>query len=118
MRCVVAAVTRGFCVHLASSLVLGWCAAAAAAEVSASPPRPGLLTNLFQLRRGADQEPSVVHPFRIVADVCDADSASGVLVLRDPSGVEFIRLNLQGRTIEPGATVCLEGKGCGLRPMN
>jgi signal transduction histidine kinase len=115
---VVAAVACGFGVLLAALLVFGLCAAAAAAEEPGSPPQPEWLTNLFQLRRCADQAPAVVHPFRIVADVLDADSASGVLVLRDLSGVEFIQLDLQGRAIEPGATVCLEGKGCGLKPKS
>ena len=113
----VAPVSRGFCV-LAALLTPGLCAAVAATENPASPPQLDLLTNLFQLRGCAGQEPAVVHPFRIVAEVCDVDSASGVLVLRDPSGVEFIRLDLQGRTIEPGATVCLEGKGCGVKPKS
>jgi signal transduction histidine kinase len=90
------------------------CAAASAAEAP-NPAPPELLTNLFQLRHAANLEPAVVLPFRIVADVWDVDSASGVLVLHDPSGVEFIRLALQGRAIEPGATVCLEGRGCGLK---
>ncbi len=118
MRCVVVApVNRGFCV-LAALLTCGLCAAVAAAEKPASPAQAELLTNLFQLRRCAHQEQAVVHPFRIAADVCDVDSAGGVLVLRDLSGVEFIRLDLQGRAIEAGATVCLEGKGCGLKPKS
>ncbi|MGA2542386.1 MAG: carbohydrate-binding protein [Verrucomicrobiota bacterium] len=118
MRCVVVApVTRRLCV-LAALLTGGLGATVAAGEKPASPPQPELLTNLFQLRRCANQEPAVVQPFRIVADVCDVDCASGVLVLRDLSGVEFIRLDLQGRTIEPGARVCLEGKGCGFKPKS
>ena len=93
MRCVVvAAVVRGFCVLAAALQVFGLCAAATAAEQPVSPPQPEWLTNLSQLRHCAEQAPAMVHPFRIVAEVCEADSASGVLVLRDPSGVEFIRL--------------------------
>jgi len=49
-----------------------------------------------------------------MADVCDADEGAGVLALRDASGVEFIRLNPGGRKLEPGATVCLEGKNCAI----
>src|ERR1019366_3299944 len=100
------------------ALLFALCAAATAAEQPGSPPQPEWLTNLFQLRHCAEQAPAVVHPFRIVAEVCEADSASGVLVLRDPSGVEFIRLDLQDRVIEPGATVCLEGRGYGLKPRS
>jgi signal transduction histidine kinase len=83
---------------------------APAAEI-ASPPQPELLTNLFQLRQEAEHERLVVHPFRIVADVIDADCKGGVLLLRDASGVEFIRGGFGARDIEPGATVCLEGTG-------
>jgi hypothetical protein len=86
VRCVVATVTGGFGV-LAGVLL---CAPASAAEAP-NPTQPELLTNLFQLRHAANLEPAVVLPFRIVADVWDVDSASGVLVLRDLSGVEFIR---------------------------
>jgi signal transduction histidine kinase len=100
------------------ALLFALCAAATAAEQPGSPPQPEWLTNLFQLRHCAEQAPAVVHPFRIVAEVCEADSASGVLVLRDPSAVEFIRLDLQDRVIEPGATVCLEGRGYGLKPRS
>ena len=73
------------------------------------------LTNLLQLRRCAVQETVEAHPFRIVADVFDADPSAGVLVLRDASGTEFIKLELHGQQLKPGATVSLEGKGCGIR---
>ena len=86
-----------------------------AAEIPGRPP-DGLITNLVQLRNWADQNPSVVHPCRIVAEVCDMDCADGVLVLQDASGAEFIRLNHVDRGIEPGETVRLEGDGCSPRP--
>lgn len=60
---------------------------------AASPP-PELLTNLFQLREEAEHGDVAVHPFRIVADVIDADGQTGALLLRDVSGAEFIRENL------------------------
>ena len=88
------------------------------AEDADAAGTPDLLTNLFQLRRSAEQPSSVVHPFRIVADVLDVDSKNGVLVLRDASDVEFIQLDLRGQKIEPGATVRLEGKGCGVIPKS
>ncbi len=116
MRRAVAAATGGFCV-LATVLVSGLNLSAIAGVTSTLEP-PYWLTNLVQLRRCAEQEPSVVHPFRIVAEVYDVDTASDVLVLRDPSGVEFIKIELQGRDIEPGATVCLEAKGCGVKPKD
>jgi signal transduction histidine kinase len=116
MRCaVIVMVTRGFCA-LAALLMLGMFASAATAAESGGSPEPELLTNLFQLRHYAEQETMVVHPFRIVADVCDADGVAGVLVLRDASDAEFIRLPLRGRDITPGSSVCLEGSGCGLTP--
>ena len=98
--------------------MFGLCAAAAPAEGFGTLPQPQLLTNLFQLRRCAEQEPAVAHSFRIVADVCDADCAAGVLALRDASGMEFIQLNLQGQEIKPGATVCLEANGYACKPKS
>ena len=85
--------------------------------------RPEMLTNLFQLRAEAEHErlayaetkhanvsPTMataqrrlaVHPFRIVAEVMDADSKTGV---------EFMRVDFGALDIQPGATVCLEGAG-------
>lgn len=106
---VVAAIRRGFRALTAVLAIVAW-AATALAEEPACPP-PELLTNLFQLRCCANQDPAVVHPFRIVADVVDADPADGVLVLRDSSAVEFLQLDLQGRTFIPETTVRLEGQG-------
>jgi signal transduction histidine kinase len=88
-------------------LMLALLSAVAPAGEVAAP----LLTNLFQLREQAEHERLVVHPFRIVADVIDADCKAGVLLLRDASGVEFIRGDFGAGDIEPGATVCLEGTG-------
>jgi signal transduction histidine kinase len=99
-------------------LMLALLSAAAAAVEVASPPQPELLTNLFQLREKAEHERLVVHPFRIVADVIAADCRAGVLLLRDASGVEFIREDFGARDIEPGATVCLEGKGNTVKPRS
>jgi len=115
-RVVVAAATCGFCA-LAALLMSGLCWPAIAGGTDPLES-PALLTNLFQLRLCAGQKPSVLHPFRITADVLDTDSASDVLALRDSSGSEFIQLDLRGRTIEPGATVCLEGMGCGVKPKS
>jgi signal transduction histidine kinase len=113
-------------------LMLGLLSATAAVGEAASPPQPELLTNLFQLRAEAEHErlayaetkhanvsPTMataqrrlaVHPFRIVAEVMDADSKTGVLLLRDASGVEFMRVDFGALDIQPGATVCLEGAG-------
>ena len=94
-------------------LVLPLCAMCVAAV--ADEAQPELLTNLFQLRRCAEESPHVVHPFRIVAHVMDADSTRGVLALRDESGTEFIRVGLTNRDIEPGAIVCLEGSGSAVK---
>jgi len=113
MHCVVAsAVMRLFCVPAVSLICLLRFPAAAAETVTTSPPE--VLTNLFELRRHAGREPSVVHPFRIVADVIDVDASKGVLVVRDSSGVEFIRAGFTNRDVVPGARVRLEGSGCGV----
>lgn len=100
---------------LAAVLILGSCLRVKA-EGTNTPVTPTLLTNLSQVRLSARQKPLVVHPFRIVADVLDVDAASGTLVLRDSSGIEFIQLDLQGRDVKAGTTVSFEGKGCGFVP--
>src|SRR5579871_1699034 len=81
---------------LGGLLVLGWCPAAMAVETGGWEA-PGLVTNLFQLRRCADLGSPAFRPFRISAEVLDVDSASGVLALGDSSGVEFLKLDLGGR---------------------
>src|SRR4051812_14065105 len=106
---------RGFSAFAALFLICGW-RAVLAAEQPALPPRPALLTNLFQLRTCAEQQPGMVHPIRVTAEVCWADCPRGVLVLRDSTCVEFIALDLKGRVIGPGATVSLEADGYGLKP--
>ena len=109
---VVAAVTRGSCA-LPVLFVLGLLGIIPMAQSALLEPE--LLTNLFQLRQSADEEPPVVHSFRIVAEVCDVDPTCGMLVLRDASGAEFIRLDLPDQRIEPGTTVCFEGEGCAFK---
>lgn len=95
-----------------------WAGSATAVESPAGPPQPELLTNLSQLRRCAERQPMVPHEFEILAEVLDADSAHSVLVLRDDSGVEFIRVGFKGPAPKPGAMVCLEGKACGFKPRS
>lgn len=107
-------VRRGFRA-LAALLLSGWTAAAMAQE-QARPAPQGLLTNLSQLRACAEQQPQLARPFRIVGEVRDTDSTNGVLVLSDASGLEFMALPVKGPALELGATVCLEGRGCGVKP--
>ena len=79
-----------------------------------------VLTNLSQLLASvvAEQQTALIHPLRVVADVYDVDVADGVLLLRDASGFEFVKLDLQGQSIQSGDTVCLEGHGCGVKLKN
>lgn len=111
-----AVVTRG------SSAFVAWvvcgCSAAALAQEAAALPQQELLTNLSQLRSYAEQQPMLARPFRIVGQVRDIDPASGALVLSDTSATEFIALPLQDKPFERGATVCLEGRGCGVTPRS
>jgi signal transduction histidine kinase len=109
---VVAVVSRGLCTLAA---VLAVELSVAAAPPLDAPPPPVTLTNLFELRQWADHELTNVHPFRIVAEVCDVDPAGGVLALRDGSGVEFIRLPIKDQSIKPGVTVSLEAEGCSVK---
>jgi hypothetical protein len=97
-------------IHALVALAFGLHAANLVAQERPSN-QPDLLTNLSQFRRIADRKPTIIHPFRIVAEVCDVDSASGTLALRDESGIEFIQLDLRGQKVEPGTTVCFEGSG-------
>jgi len=114
MRCVVAPVIRGFGAA-AALLVLGFCAVTAIAADGIGPGEPDLITNLWQLGRNAGQTPQVSRPFQIAATVLAADPAADVLVLRDSSAIEIIQVNLQGRRLEPGTIVSLDGTGCGVR---
>ncbi len=97
----------------ALTILLAGALATGATEVSVTGKSPlGLLTNLFQLRQQADQEVYVLHPFQIVAEVMATDESKSVVVLRDHSGVEFIKIKFGNREIAPGDTVRLEGRGC------
>jgi signal transduction histidine kinase len=95
-------------------LMWAWFAGATGGQ-AAGPPTPQLLTNLFQLRQQGDQAIRMLHPFRVVAEVIAADVARGVLVVRDHSGTEFIRLGFTNREVAAGATVILEGWGCAMK---
>ena len=108
MRCFVVSIGRWLGAFV---LVLAFQCTAPAAERA----QPLVLTNLLQLRHWASHELTNVHPFRIVADVFDADLANGVLALRDSSGVEFISGDFRDSGIRPGATISLEGDDCAVR---
>jgi len=108
MRCFVVSIGRWLGAFV---LVLAFQFGALAAERA----QPQVLTNLQQLRDWASHELTNVHPFRIVAEVCDADLANGVLALRDSSGVEFVSGDFRGSGIRPGATISLEGNDCAVR---
>jgi len=75
---------------------------------------PGI-TNLSQLRLSAAENIRVVRSFRLIVEVIDVDPAAGVLAVRDSSGTEFLRVEGSDRNIHPGATLSIEGKGCGLK---
>src|SRR6185312_4635013 len=90
-------------------------AAAAATSEPGIPSPPEVLTNLSQLRNWAEHELTNVHPFRIVADVCDVDPVSGVLVLRDATGMEFVHVDFNNEDVKPGARISLEGEGCAVK---
>jgi signal transduction histidine kinase len=88
------------------------------ATVTAAPtglPPPEQLTNLFQLRHWAGQQLSVIHPFRVEADVLAVDPAVRVLALRDATGMEIIRFDRLNPAIEPGSKVRWEGSGSVIR---
>lgn len=73
----VVAIIRG--VHaLALLLMLESCIATAAAHEPSHLQPSELLTNLFPVRHFARQKPAVARPFRIMAEVLDADSTNGL----------------------------------------
>lgn len=96
-------------------LMCGWFAFAIEGEAQPSGAVPPLLNNLAQLRHEAERGNRVINPFRVVIEVIDVDDTLGVLVARDTSGTEFIRLGLTNQDIKPGAVVSLEGSGCAVR---
>jgi signal transduction histidine kinase len=75
-----------------------------------------LITNLFGLRQCAVQSFQVRQPFRVVAQVVEADPQAGSVVLKDASTLEFIHLDLSHTSVQPGDVVCLEGTNCAIRP--
>src|SRR3569833_52651 len=112
MSVVVSAMKR---VCFAFALVLIFAPAAIAATNEPAPiPPPGVLTNLFQLRDWAQNDLTHVHPFHIVAEVYDVDPAAGVLVLHDPTGLEFIHTDFKNQDIKPGSNVDVAGEGFAL----
>lgn len=113
MRLAVVAVAGWFYIAFAL-LICGSSASSVAA--TAGNGAPDLLTNLFQLRHEAQQTVGVIHPFRVIAEVVEVDLTHGALAVRDASGVEFIRVGITNREIEPGTIVCLEGRGCAVKP--
>ena len=117
MRCFVVCAVGRLSYTLFALLMAAIGSPARAEETNAVTP-PVMLTNLLQLRRCGEQIPSVLHPLRITASVVDADPAGGVLVLRDDSAVEFVQVDFRGQEIKPGARICLEGTGCGIKPKN
>jgi len=114
MPCVVVVAVSRWFFALVLALTFSFAAAAATNEPGVPSP-PEVLTNLSQLRNWAEHELTNVHPFRIVADVCDVDPVSGVLVLRDATGMEFIHVDFNNEDVKPGARISLEGEGCALK---
>ena len=72
---------------------------------------PQTLTNTNQLRQQADSGRRSLNPIRLEGIVCAANPEKGVLFLQDETGAVRITLNLQGRSLQPGARVRLTGKG-------
>ena len=112
-RAVYVAASRWFCAF-ALALMFASVGDAATNQSDVLPP-PQALTNLSQLENWAANALTNVYPFRIVADVCEADPVAGVLVLRDSTGLEFIHVDFTNRDVKPGATVRFEGEGCALK---
>jgi hypothetical protein len=72
---------------------------------------PGAVTNVFQVRRLASQNPEISHSFRLEGTVLWANPTQGRLVLQDESGADELELDLQAQAVTPGERVRIEGNG-------
>ncbi|MGD0815239.1 MAG: ATP-binding protein [Verrucomicrobiota bacterium] len=96
-------------------LVAGLLLHVVAAKAEPVAPEPPALTNLLEVRHLAAQRQQMIHTIRLEGNVWQIDPSSGVLVLHDDSGLEFLKLDLQGYSIKPNQRVRLEVKGCAVK---
>ena len=95
--------------------LLALCALTAAGQLTPDQATPPLLvTNLQQLHQLVAGETPVPCGVRLEGVVCAVAPAPGMVVVRDDSGVELLRLEAQGRRLEPGQRLRLTGDGCEL----
>src|SRR5579859_1930550 len=78
-------------------------------QVPAKPDSPEV-TNIVQLSRFGSQNPNASYLIHLEGDVLWADPAQGKFVLQDASGTDELEMDLQGRSLEPGQRVRLEGQ--------
>jgi signal transduction histidine kinase len=84
--------------------------ATAWADPAAAPTDSPPVTNLVQLARLGSQNPNVSYRIRLEGDILWADPAQGKFVLQDASGTDELEMDLQGRSLEPGQRVRVEGQ--------
>jgi signal transduction histidine kinase len=70
-----------------------------------------IVTNVDQASRLGSQNPDVSYAICMEGNVLWANAADGRLILQDESGIEELRINWHGQTLQPGQRVRLEGDG-------
>jgi len=79
---------------------------------SAAEPEP--VRNLRELRQAVQSRQRSLCDVNLEAVVCAADSARGLLVLQDATGVDVCALNLDGREFQPGERLRIVAPQCEL----
>jgi hypothetical protein len=72
-----------------------------AGQLLTQPPS-FMVTNIFQARGLASQNPDVSYFIRLEGNVWWANPAQGRLVLKDESGAEELEMDLRGQRVLPG----------------
>ncbi len=89
--------------------LLGMSDAVADAWSAEWPDSPAVVRSVLQLRRIANEHPSVAHTFQLEGHVWWANSAQGRFVLHDATGVTALELEVPGVFPQSGQRVRLTG---------
>jgi signal transduction histidine kinase len=69
------------------------------------------VTNLFQIRQLAAQNPDSAYHIRLEGDIWWCDATGGRLVLKDNSGAEELEMDPRGQQVHAGQRIRIEGDG-------
>jgi hypothetical protein len=68
-----------------------------------------LVTNVAQISRVSSQNANTSYFIQLEGEILWANPAAGKFVLKDSSGAEEFEMDLQGRSLQPGQRIRLEG---------